>query len=341
MLRVFVGAFLAAFCACGAAAQSVEPGQPSEIIIFTDRDQAFIEFLIGVFSVESGVSVKVDYGEPGDLAARRAQDPTYRADVILATDAGWVDRLAREGGTAPIDAEEVIGRVPRQLRHPEGRWFGVTQRARALHVAPTRVAKDEIATYEQLAEPRFRGRLCSRALSHGYSRKLIAAMIAHHGREGARKWLEGLRANLATAPQGNDRAQILKVSGGFCDIALANTYYRGIMGEIKDQRPAVDATLMLVPSFDDGAHHVTVSSAALLTDAPHPKEALTFLSFLVSDLGQQIMMILSYEHPVVPSVELDGAVEVWGPLKPDEVPLSELFALEPEAESLVRELGLE
>lgn len=318
----------------GAAAAAQAASDPREIIIFTDRDPRFVEFLISVFSVEYHVTPIVHYGDGEDLNIWRRKDPDFAPDVVLTTDAAWLDRYAREGGVEASQSEILFERVPEMMRDPRGLWFGLTQRARAFHVAADRVADGEISTYEELADPAWRGRICSRSLEHPDSIRLIAAMINRYGPTAARTWLSGFRANLAQPPEGDDRAQIRAVSEGVCDVAIANTDVRGLMSETGAEKDYVADTRMVIPTFSDNSTHVTLMAAAVHAKAPNPGEAVAFIEFLASDKGQRMLMKLSYEHPVAKGVDLEGLVARWGEVEPEEITISWLDYLTQDARAM-------
>lgn len=321
-----------------ASAHHLKEGDSPEIILFTDLDPAFVDFLVTVFTAEAGVYVKIDYGVPDDLISWQAKDDDFRVDVMLTGDTGWLDQMSNFGKTAPYETEAIAARIPAPMRDPKGRWFGVTRHAFAFHVAAG--AEDVApASYEALAEPSWRGRLCAPALNDGDMLQLTTAMIGHHGAEAARTWLEALRANLSGSLEGDDRARIRYVAAGLCDVALVDSNVRGLMAEADEDRSAVEATRMLFPKFENGAAHISASAAALHADAPHPESARKFLDYLASEKGQRILMLLSHEHPVASDVELEGAVAEWGPLAQDYLPIPELSALEVEARRMLQSVA--
>ncbi|MCI4665368.1 MAG: extracellular solute-binding protein [Neomegalonema sp.] len=285
------------------------------LIIYTDRQERLVVFLVAAFEVATGVKAEVVYGDPSDLLERYKQAGRLPFDVVLTKDVGALAPLA-ERLLAPIESKAVAARVPVTYRDPAKRWVGVSRRTRAIYVSAERVPAGSIRRYEDLADPKWKGRLCSRPLSHSYNQQLIAAMIAEKGGQAAMVWLEGLSANFARSPAGSDRAQIKLVAQGVCDIALANSYYRGVMLSFGDQAELVAKTRIVLPTFRDSGGFVMLSAAAILRGAERPKEALAFVEFLTSNTAQRIMMHLVFEHPIAPATKLAGLVAEWG-----EIPL--------------------
>jgi len=227
--------------------------------------------------------------------------------------------------------------VPAAYRDPDGYWFGLSLRARPIMYARQRVAPGELSTYEALAEPRWRGRICVRSSNNIYNQSLVASVIAADGRERTLEWLRGLVANLARPPRGGDRDQIKAVAAGRCDLALANTYYlaRMLRSEDPAQRAAAERVAVFWPNQDGRGAHVNVSGAGVTRAAPHPAGAVRLLEYLTSDAAQAWYAEVNNEYPVKPGVAVSPTVASFGTFRADTLNLSRLGELNAEAVRLM------
>jgi iron(III) transport system substrate-binding protein len=231
--------------------------------------------------------------------------------------------------------------VPAELRDAGGHWFALTTRARVAYASKERVAPGEVTTWEALADPKWKGRICIRPGAHSYNLALIAAMIAHHGPDGARDWVKGLKANLARKPQGNDRAQVKAVWAGECDVAIGNTYYLGEMLKEADQRPWAESVNVVFPVFEGGGAHVNISGAAVTASSPNRDAALKLVAFMLDEEAQKLYADVNYEYPVREGVPASEVVAGWGSFEPDTIPLTQIGDLRGEALKIVEETGFD
>src|SRR5690606_34931762 len=229
--------------------------------------------------------------------------------------------------------------IPAEFRDPGNQWFGLTTRARIVYASKERVADGEVTTYEDLADPKWKGRICTRSGTHDYNLGLTAAMIAHHDADTTRTWLEGLKANLAKKPQGGDRDQVKSIWAGECDIALGNSYYMGAMLADPEQKAWADSVRIVFPTFEGGGTHMNVSGVALTKAAPNKDAALKLMEFLSSDEAQRIYAEANNEFPVKPGVERSELVKSWGDFTPDALGLMEVAKSRPEALKLMEEVN--
>ncbi|MFO1351978.1 MAG: extracellular solute-binding protein [Gammaproteobacteria bacterium] len=222
-----------------------------------------------------------------------------------------------------------------QFRDPSGQWYGLTTRARVIVTSKERVPKDAVKRYEDLADPQWKGRVCTRSGKHVYNTALIASMIVHHGAAGGEQWLTGLKNNLARKPQGGDIDQVKAIQAGECDIALINHYYLGVM--LKDSKLAAAAQTvnLIFPNQDERGTHVNISGIALTQSAPHKDNALKLMGFLSGDEAQRLYAELNSEFPVKPGVPWSDILKTWGEFKIDPLPLAEIAAHRKEAIELV------
>ncbi len=324
---------LAAFLATPALAQ--------EVNVYSYRQPELIKPLTDAFTAKTGIAVNVAFLEKGMIERLRAEGERTPADVILTVDISRLAEAVDAGLTQPVQSEVMSANVPADFRDPGGQWWGLTTRARIVYASKERVAPGEVTTYEDLAHPKWRGRICTRSGLHSYNIGLTAAVIKHLGEDGARTWLEGLKANLARKPQGNDRAQIKAIWAGQCDISLGNTYYMGKMLENPEQVAWAEAVRMDFPVFEGGGTHVNISGVAMTRTAPHRADALKFMEFLTSPEAQEIYAEANYEYPVAPGSEPSELVKSWGAFTPDNVNLMDLARLRATALRLTQEVDFD
>ncbi|MFV2033949.1 MAG: Fe(3+) ABC transporter substrate-binding protein [Halocynthiibacter sp.] len=317
------------------------PVAAQEVNVYSSRQPALIAPLTDAFTKQTGIEVNVAYLEKGMVERLRAEGPRSPADLVFTTDISRLAAVVEAGLTQPVSSALLNENVPPQYRDPEGRWYGLTLRARVIFASRARVADGEVTTYEDLANPRWRGRICTRSGTNAYNVALTSAAIYHLGEDGARSWLEGLKANLARAPQGNDRAQVKAIWAGECDISLGNTYYMGKMLANEAQRPWADSVRIIFPRFEDGGTHVNVSGVAMTAAAPNRENALRLMEFLASPAAQEIYAAINFEYPIAPGTRLDALVQSWGDFTADEVNLMDLARLRPRALRLTEEVDFD
>jgi iron(III) transport system substrate-binding protein len=232
--------------------------------------------------------------------------------------------------------------VPANLRDPDHNWFGLTMRARVVYASKGRVAQDRIS-YEELADPKWKGKVCMRPADHPYNVALVAAMISERGEDFARSWLDGLSANLAVRPNGNDRAQAKSVFAGECDLGIGNTYYVGLMAhndKEPEQKDWAKAIKVLMPSSDKMGTHVNISGMLMAKSAPNVANAKAFMEYLASDEAQKLYAAQNYEYPVNPAVPADAFVQSLGALSPTSVNLKDMVANVPKAALIISESAI-
>jgi iron(III) transport system substrate-binding protein len=311
--------------------------------VYSYRQPELIKPLLDAFTADTGIKTNVlflDKGLEEKIAEEGANSP---ADVILTVDIGRLQAAEDKGVTQGLTSEVINKDIPAQYRDPEGNWFGVTTRARVVYASKERVKQDAI-TYEELADPKWRGKICTRSGQHVYTIGLIASMIAHHGPETTEEWLKGVKANLARKPDGGDREQAKAIFAGECDIALGNTYYVGQMQTNEknpEQKEWAASIKVLFPNADDRGTHVNISGMALAKNSPNKENALKLMEFLASDKGQTLYGEQVFEYPVEPGIEPSEIVKGWGTLKPDPLPLAEIAKNRKTASELVDKIGFD
>jgi iron(III) transport system substrate-binding protein len=334
---------LAVAAPLGAAVLVTSALADGTVNVYSYRQPELIKPLLDAFTADTGIKTNVlflDKGLEEKIAEEGANSP---ADVILTVDIGRLQAAEDKGVTQGLTDEVINKDIPAQYRDPEGNWFGVTTRARVVYASKERVKQDAI-TYEELADPKWRGKICTRSGQHVYTIGLIASMIAHHGPEKTEEWLKGVKANLARKPDGGDREQAKAIFAGECDIALGNTYYVGQMQTNEknpEQKEWAASIKVLFPNADDRGTHVNISGMALAKNSPNKENALKLMEFLASDKGQTLYGEQVFEYPVEPGIKPSEIVKGWGTLKPDTLPLAEIAKNRKTASELVDKIGFD
>ena len=316
------------------------PALAEEVNIYSHRQPELLKPLTDAFTEATGITVNTAFVDKGMVERLQAEGDRSPADLIMTVDVARLGEVKDAGVTQPID-DEALDIIPEGLRDKDRHWFGLTTRARIVYASKEAVADGDVTTYEDLADPKWKGRICTRPFSDDYNVALTAAYLAHHGEEATREWLEGVKANLAKKPEGNDRGQVKSIWAGECDISLGNTYYMGQMLKDPEQKEWADSVRIVFPTFEDGGTHVNVSGVAMTKSAPNKEAALKLVDFLVSDEAQKIYAETNYEFPVSDHVERSELVESWGTFTPDSVPLSEVSDLRPKALDLIEEVNFD
>lgn len=317
----------------GAIAKAAE-----EVNVYSYRQPALIKPLFDKFTAESGIKVNVLFAKKGLAERLQAEGINSPADLIFTTDIGRLTDVKNAGLTQAITNQVLSANVPAKYRDPEGHWFGLTTRTRAIFASKDRVKPSEITTYEALADPKWQGRICIRSGAHPYNVALIASMIARHGEVAAEEWLRGFKANLARKPQGNDRAQVKAVYAGECDIALANSYYFGKMLAKDDQKAWANSVNIIFGAQASYGAHMNLSGMAMAAHSPNEANAIKLMEFLVSDEAQSIYAEQNYEYPVKPGVAWSPLLESWGRFKQDDMPLQAIAENRAKALKLVQKV---
>jgi iron(III) transport system substrate-binding protein len=302
-----------------------------EVNVYSLRQPFLIDPMLDAFTTETGIKVNVVFAKKGVIERMKAEGANSPADVILTVDIGRLNDAVDADVVATVKDQVIDENLPSAFRDPEGRWFGLTTRARIIYASKDRVKPGEITSYEQLADPKWKGRICTRSGKHPYNVALFAAMIGHYGEAKAEQWLASVKENLARKPQGNDRAQVKAIKEGECDIAVGNSYYYGNMLDNEDQKPWADAVSLVFPTIADGGTHVNVSGMAMAKNAPNPDNALKLMRYLTGESAQRMYAELNYEYPVNPTVPWSAKVESWGSFTPDDLSLAAIAELRDEA----------
>ena len=310
---------------------------PGEVNVYSYRQPYLIDPLFKDFTAKTGIKVNVIFAEKGLIERIAAEGRNSPADVLLTVDIGNLTQAVDAGVSQPIHSTALETAIPEAYRDKDGQWFGLTRRARVVYASKDRVKLDRI-TYEDLADPKWRGKICVRSGQHSYNVALVASMIAHHGEVWTEQWLKDVKANLARKPAGDDRMQVKGVYSGECDIAIGNTYYMGAMlknDKEPEQKEWANSVNMLFPNTDDRGTHVNISGAIVAKNAPHKDNAVKLIEFLASDEGQKAYAEVNNEYPVKDGVPWSALVQSWGNFKADPISLNDLAAARKKASELV------
>lgn len=294
-----------------------------KLTIYSYRQPFLIDPILADFTKQTGIEVEVVFSKKGIAERMSREGRLSPADVVLTSDFSRLMELVDKGLVTSVNNEQLNQNIPANFRDPDGNWFALTQRVRNIYSSKAKLGKLDIS-YEDLADPKFKGKICTRSGKHPYNVALVASMIAHHGEAETEQWLQGVKANLARKPQGNDRAQVKAVKEGLCDIALGNSYYFGKMLMDPKQKLWADAVEINFPNQQDRGAHVNVSGMALAKYSPHQAEAIQLMAFLSSTAAQQAYAKMNMEYPVKADVAASELVASWGEFNADKLPIYEL-----------------
>jgi iron(III) transport system substrate-binding protein len=319
-IRLFAALLAASWFGLGVSAA----GAAEEVNVYSYRQPFLIKPLFDAFTRQTGIKVNVVFAKKGLVERLKQEGDNSPADLVFTVDIGRLSDVVEANLAQPVSTEKLEQNIPAQYRHPDGLWYGLTTRARIIVAAKGRVKPEDIEDYEDLADAKWKGRICSRSGKHVYNVALAASMIAHHGEAGAEQWLAGVKSNLARKPQGNDRAQVKAIKEGECDVAMINHYYMGKMLNDEKQQAWAEAVDVVFPNQDNRGTHVNISGMVLTKGAPNRDNAVKLMEFLSDDLAQQMYAEQNFEYPVKPEVAWSGLLKSFGEFKVDSLPLVEV-----------------
>jgi len=336
-----IGSIMSAITVSLAASTATTALAADTVNIYSYRQPDLIAPLLDAFTKETGIKTQVQFLKKGMIEKLKAEGTNSPADVILTTDIGRLSGVTSEGLTQTVNNETINGNIPESFRDPAGTWFGLTTRGRVVYASKDRVAQDTI-TYEELADPKWKGKICSRSGQHAYNVALIASMIANKGEVFTENWLTEVKNNLARKPDGNDRAQAKGIFSGECDLGIGNTYYVGLMQNNEkdpEQKDWAKSMKVLFPNTNDRGTHVNLSGMALAKHAPNKEAAIKLMEFLSSGIAQELYAEVVYEYPVKPGTKPSEIVASFGKIKADTLSLEKIAKLRKKASQLVDKVG--
>ncbi len=322
-----------------AACQSDE----KEVVnVYSHRHYDVDRELMEAFTESTGIEVQLVSASADELIQKLSMEgENSPADILITVDAGRLERAKAKGLFQPVSTPTLQRQVPRHLRDDDNHWYGLTSRARILAYHPNRVERDELSTYEALADDKWEGRILARSSSNVYNQSLLASIIEANGIDSAKTWARKVKENLARSPQGGDRDQIKAVAAGEGDVALVNTYYIGLMLNDKDERvrEAAESVELFFPNSEGRGTHVNVSGAGVTRHAPNKENAIALLEYLTGEQAQSRWASANYEYPVNPEVTPSAVLQQWETLNPDTVSLSVLGEKNEAAVRIFNEVG--
>ncbi len=335
LTRIATAGLLAAAASTAALAQS------GEVNVYSYREQKLIQPLFDAFTKDTGIKVNVVSASSGleqRIATEGANSP---ADVLLTVDVARLQDAVNAGIAQPVKSATLDKAIPAQYRDPNDLWYGISMRARVVYASKERVKQDAI-TYEELSDPKWKGKICIRSGQHMYNNALFAAYIVKHGEAKAEEWLKGLKANLAQKPSGGDREVARDIAAGKCDIGLGNTYYWALMNDKEtDKKTWADATRVILPTFQGGGTHVNLSGVVLVKNAPNKANAVKLIEWLAGEKAQHIYADQNYEYPLLAEVAVNPTISGYGKLKPDAMPVAKIAEQKKAAATLVDKVGFD
>ncbi len=310
--------------------------------LYTTREPGLVRPLIEAFTKETGIKVNTVFVKEGLAERVHAEGARSPADVLMDVDVGAILDLVDRGVTQPVRSEVLEQAIPANLRDPNGQWFAMSMRARVVYAAKKLGLKT--VSYEELADPKYKGKVCTRSGQHPYNTALIAAYIGHYGPEKAETWLRGVKANLARKPGGGDREVARDILAGICEIGVGNSYYVGLMRSGKggpDQLKWGEAIDVVIPTLEGKGAHVNISGAALAKNAPNRAAGVKFMEWLVMADAQKVYAEGNYEYPVVTGAKADPIIAALGELKIAPMPVAEVVRYRKQASELVDKVGFD
>lgn len=313
-----------------------------EVNVYSARHYPADEQLFALFTEQTGIKVNQLQGKAEELVERmKLEGDQSPADIFVTVDAGNLWRAQEQGVYQSISSPELDKHIPANLREPSGQWFAFAKRARVIVHDTKKVKAEELSTYEDLADPKWKGRILIRSSGNIYNQSLVASMIHTNGAEAAEAWCKGIVANMAREPKGGDTDQIKALIAGEGDLAISNTYYfaRMLGGDDDSLKKQLETVRVFFPNQDGRGTHVNVSGAGVAAHAPNKENAIRFLEFLISPDAQQIFAGANFEFPVRDGAEASPIIAAWGAFKEDEINVAELGKNNAEAVKIMDRAG--
>ena len=297
----------------------------ADINIYTHRHYDSDKILFKKFTDITGIEVNVIKGSADQLIQRlQSEGSNSPADILLTVDAGRLVRAKDMGLLESVSSKILTKNVPEMMRDSENHWFGLSVRARVIAYAKDRIKENELSTYEDLADPKWRGKIVVRSSNNIYNQSLLASLINENGSKNALKWAKSVRKNMARKPRGNDRDQARAVASGVADLAIINTYYLGLLANSSDKadREVAEKLNIFFPNQNGRGTHINVSGVAVTKSSKNKKEAIRFIEFLTEEDNQRIFSEANYEYPLDYNNSKSKIHLKWGRFKADSIDLS-------------------
>lgn len=333
---------LLAVFSCSTGNQRNEEAKSEEVNVYTHRHYEVDQLLFQRFTELTGIKVNVINASADELIQKlEIEGESSPADVLITVDAGRLHRAKEKDLLRPVTSDLLNQNIPANFRDPEGYWFGLTYRARVIAYSKERINPDQLTTYEDLADSKWKGKVLVRSSGNIYNQSLLASIIVANGREEAKNWARSLRSNMARNPKGNDRDQVKAVAAEEGDLAIVNTYYIGrlLESENPEEVKAGESVGIFFPNQEGRGTHINVSGAGVVKYAPNRENAIKFIEFLSDTEAQKVFAQANYEYPVKPGIKLHKLLQSWGEFKADTINLSLLGINNKEAVLIFDEVG--
>ena len=314
----------------------------SEVNVYSYRQPILIDPFFEEFTKSTGIEVNVLHAKKGLLERLLSEGANTPADLVLTVDISRLKQFVEKDLLTPIESFALQKNIPSHLRDSNNRWFALSKRARVVVASKERVVSGAIKRIEDLTNPKWRGKICTRPGSHTYNRSLLASIVAAHGETEAEEWVKGLVANLARKPEGNDRAQAKAIFEGVCDIAIMNTYYYGKMKfneKNPEQKDWANAITLIFTNQNDRGNHINVAGGGVVKHSKNKDNAIALLEFLTTPKAQALYSSINYEYPVNSIMSLSNELATWGEFKEDKLPIEKLAELAPIAQKIIDRVG--
>ena len=300
-----------------------------EVNLYSARKEKLIKPLLDQFTTETGIKVNLVTSKAKILMKRlQSEGRNTPADLLITVDAGNLHAAKQAGLLQPVKSDVLERAIPEHLRDPDGHWFALSARSRVIVYSKERVNPDQLSSYENLTDSKWKNRICIRSSNNIYNQSLLASLIAHNGPAKAEQWARGVVANMARRPQGNDRAQVMAVAAGVCDIAVINSYYMGRMltnQKEADQQQAAQQVAIFIPNQSDRGAHINVSGIGIVAGSRNRENAQKLMEFLAGDEAQRWYASANHEYPVKQGIPVSSTVNAWGyPFNMDKLMVSAL-----------------
>ena len=306
------------------------------VTIYSSRNEQLIKPLLDRYTEQTGVKVELVTDKDGPLMARlQAEGQNTPADMLLTVDAGNLWQAAEQGLLQPVASSVLEANVPAKYRDPEGRWTGLSLRARTIFYDPSKVSADQLSTYADLADPKWKGKLCLRTSKKVYNQSLVASMMEHLGAEKTEAVIRGWVANLATDVFSDDTNLLEAIAAGQCEVGIANSYY---YGRLLDEKPDFPVKIFWANQGTTGTH-VNISGAGVVTGSDNADGALKLMEWLSSDDAQGLYASADKEFPVKVGIDESEMLRSWGQFKPDDINVQKFGALQTQAIQMMDKAG--
>ncbi len=342
LLAVLMSLSILSGCNSNSSEQENTSEESTEVNVYTHRHYDTDQFLFDQFTEKTGIKVNVVSASADELIKKlELEGDRSPADVLITVDAGRLHWASEKDLLQSVQSDVLDKNIPSKFRDPDGKWFGLTYRARVIVYDKDKVAPASLTTYEALTNSEWKGKILTRSSENVYNQSLLASFIAHDGKEEAKKWAEGLLNNFARSPKGNDRDQIKAVAGGQGELAIVNTYYLGKLldSENEEEVAAGEKVAVFFPDQDGRGTHINISGAGVTKHAPNKENAIKFIEFLAEDEAQKLFAEANFEYPVKEDVAWSPLLQSWGEFKADELNLSKLGDHNRDAVIIFDEIG--